>query len=79
MTIDTVVFPQSVSKMGHSAVMVVTAPYTFVRVLRPSMSRCIRIGHIRVSGTAVSRTGGRTGGVNLIFIYLNQYYFMYLG
>ena len=58
MTIDTVVFPQSVSKMGHSAVMVVTAPYTFVRVLRPSMSRCIRIGHIRVSGTAVSRTGG---------------------
>ena len=28
--------------------------YTLVRVLRPSMSRCIRIGHIRVSGTAVS-------------------------
>ena len=39
--------------------------YEVVRVLRLSMSRCICIGHIRVSGTAVSRTGGsqaRMGG-----------------
>ena len=37
--------------------------YKVVRVLRPIMSRCIRIGHIRVSGTAVSRKGGNQARV----------------
>ena len=38
--------------------------YTLVRVLRPSMSRCIRIGHIRVSGTAVGVVRHEWGVLN---------------